>query len=224
MGRQRRFTIDNATYHVFSRGHNKQTIFHQEEDFEKYLKLLAENKQKYNTKIYHYVLMNNHTHLIIYTEEGEDLSNFMRNLNQSYAQYYRLKYGGVGYVWQDRFKSFVIQDGIYLLECGRYVELNPVRAEVVEKPERYKWSSCKVYVLGQYDNIVDYDPEFLGLANDKERCRVLYIEFLNDGLNERRGLDRYFKSGAYGDKSFIERLKNEGLKQTTWRVGRPPKR
>jgi len=85
--------------------------------------------------------MSNHYHIIVFNSVPENLSNGIKLLNQSYTQYFRKKHDGVGHLWQDRFKSFVIQDGKYLLKCGRYVELNPVRAGMVISPEDYKWSS-----------------------------------------------------------------------------------
>ena len=223
MARPLRFIVDNGIYHVLSRGHNRRQIFHDEDDFTKYLEILLKSKEKYDLKLYHYALMTNHIHLIIMVPQSANLSNAMRDLNQTYAQCYRMKYGGVGYVWQGRFKSFLIQNGVYLLQCGRYIEINPVVAGLVKNPEDYRWSSCGNYISGKRDKLVDMDPEFLSLSENLEDRKKIYEEFLKDGLKEKRSIERYFKAGAYGDENFIGILKQRGLKQVTWKVGRPGK-
>ena len=221
MPRIPRFTIDNGFYHVLCRGHNKREIFHEDSDFLKYLKMLREAKITYSVKIYHFTLMPNHVHLILNLVKGDDLSKAMRFLNQRYAQYYRAKYSGSGYVWQGRFKSFLIQSAIYLMRCGRYIELNSVIAGLVTNPEDYRWSSCNVYVRGKKSNLVDIDPEYEAISKNIAERNKIYSEYLRDGLQEKRSLKRYFRDGAYGDNEFIEKLKNIGLRQRTWHVGRP---
>jgi putative transposase len=221
MARMKRFTVENGIYHICSRGHNKQTIFRDDYDYSKYLNVLLDNKFEHNLKIYHYTIMPNHTHLIIESPTGIVLGKAMRNLNQKYAQYFRKKYGGVGYVWQDRFKSFLIQNGIYLLQCGRYIEVNPVKAGIVNKPEDYLWSSYKKYAINEENQIVDYNPEFIGLSENSELRIKKYADFVLDGIKDKRNLERYYNLGAYGDMEFINTLKSKGLKQVSWDKGRP---
>ncbi|PIX15008.1 MAG: hypothetical protein COZ15_05360 [Elusimicrobia bacterium CG_4_10_14_3_um_filter_49_12_50_7] len=221
MPRKPRFTIDDGCYHVLSRGHNKRKIFHEDSDFFKYLKILKAAKIAYSFKIYHFSLIPNHVHLILNTKKGEDLTMAMRFINQHYAQYYRSKYGGSGYVWQDRFKSFLIQSGIYMLRCGIYIELNSVMAGLVNNPEDYRWSSSGIYISGKKSDLVDFDPEYEAISGNKDERRRVYLKYLRDGLKEKRSLKRYFREGAYGDAAFIKKLKKSGLRQSTWRKGRP---
>ncbi len=221
MPRRARFTIEDGNYHILSRGHNKQPIFHEESDYKKYLEFLLNYKIKFSLKIYHYVLMKNHVHLILKSLNGEKLSKSMRGINQGYAQYYRSKYGGIGYLWQDRFKSFVIQEGVYLLECGRYIELNPVRAGIVKEPNEYPWTSYRYYAFGERNTLLDMNPEYLGISEDSARRTKLYSDFVKDGLKERRSLERLLKEGAYGNKNFVECLKGKGLNQVWSHRGRP---
>jgi len=226
MPRKPRFTINNGFYHVLSRGHNKKTIFHNDRDFSKYLKLLLTGKISYGLKIYNYTLMSNHVHLIIMSPTGVNLSRGMRFLNQTYAQYYRAKYGGVGYVWQGRFKSFLIQSGRYLLTCAGYIEINPVKAGIVSKPWNYRWSSCRAYISDYKNKLLDLNPEYLGLSNEIVERRKTYAQFLQEEINEakeRRNLERYFRAGVCGDREFIKRLEKKGLRQTGWHRGRPGK-
>lgn len=223
MPRIARFTIENGTYHILSRGHNQQNIFHEKKDYKKYLILFVEYKELCSLEIYHYCLMSNHIHFILKSPDGDTLSKAMRGINQRYAQYYRKKYGGSGYLWQDRFKSYLIQDGRYLFVCGRYVELNPVKAGICAKPEDYRWSSYKVYAFGAYDPLVSLNPEYLSLSTNPERRSKIYRSFLADGLTERRDINRYFKEGALGDKNFINSLKAKGLRNVWSHKGQPRK-
>ncbi|MEW6556791.1 MAG: transposase [Elusimicrobiota bacterium] len=224
MPRISRFVINNGIYHILSRGHNRQVVFHENEDYQRYLMILADCKQNYSIKLYHYTLMPNHPHLILTLPEGKMLAKAMRKLNQSYAQYYRRKYGGIGYLWQDRFKSFVIQNGLYLLECGRYVETNPVRAELVESPEQYPWSSYRVYVFGERNPILDLNPEYLRLGETPEKRQIAYREFVLCRIIEKRSEKRFFNDGVYGNKEFAEQMKNFGLKPRWSHKGKPKKR
>ena len=165
MPRRARFTIEAGIYHILSRGNNQQVIFHKDEDYQEFLTILSFYKKKYELEIYHYVLMSNHMHLIVKAPDGKGLSEAMRGIKLRYAQYYRKNYGGIGHLWQERFRNFLIQAGRYLLECGRYIELNPVKAGIVEEPKWYYWSSYRAYGEGEKDYLIDFSPEYLGLAD-----------------------------------------------------------
>jgi putative transposase len=145
MPREARMVMDNACYHIITRGNNRVPIFKDESDYEKYLKLVKKYKERFDFKLYGWCLMNNHVHMVL---ESGRISAVMHGLNLSYAQYFRYKYKGVGHFWQDRFKSHVIQRDCYLINCITYIEYNPVRAEIVSRPEDYRWSSYNCRILG----------------------------------------------------------------------------
>lgn len=147
MPRQARTLIENGCYHVTTRGINKNKTFIDDLDYKKYLKLLAKYKKKFQFKLYGWCIMPNHPHLII---SSNNLSKAMHAINFSYAQYFNYRYNKVGYLWQNRFKSFVVNKNKYLLNLIAYIEYNPVRANIVNNPEDYKWSSYRARVLG-YD-------------------------------------------------------------------------
>jgi len=222
MPRRARFTVENGTYHIMLRGNNRSRIFHNDDDFCYFIELLKENKEKFGLKIYHYALMDNHIHLVVQSPDGAKLSAAMKRITVTYTRYYRKIYKGIGHFFQDRFKSFLIQEGKYLLECGRYVELNPVRAEMVKLPGDYRWSSYRVYAESERPGMVDFNPEYEGLGEDKERRATRYREYIKDGILERRNEARFFKQGAYGSKEFIESLGKQGLR-TVWSHGGQPK-
>src|SRR3989304_6142922 len=132
MPRSARIAPGDYVYHILTRGNNRQDVFQEEEDFKKYMELLLRYKEKYKFKLYHYVLMTNHVHLVLEpTERGGGLAEIMKGINLSYAQHYKRKYKHIGHFWQDRYKSIIISKDDYLLACGSYVELNPVRAMIV---------------------------------------------------------------------------------------------
>ncbi|MFC1590778.1 transposase, partial [Candidatus Omnitrophota bacterium] len=146
MPRGSRLILDSACYHVTSRGNEGNITFKKEDDYERYLKLLIRYKHRFDFKLYCWCLMNNHVHMVI---ESARLSKVMHGINLSHAKYFRDNYGGMGHFWQDRFKSYVIQKDRYLINCITYIEYNPVRAKIVQRPEDYKWSSYRSRVLGE---------------------------------------------------------------------------
>jgi putative transposase len=141
MPRLARITLKNACYHIITRGNQKQTVFEDSQDYEKYLSILTKYKKKYKFKLFCFCLMPNHVHLIIEVKEPVMLSKIMKCLNLSYTLYFNAKYKKVGHLWQDRFKSKIIEKDAYLLECIDYIEANPVRVSLVTHLSRYPWSS-----------------------------------------------------------------------------------
>ncbi len=141
MPRAARITIEKACYHIITRGNQKQNVFKTPPDYQKYLLLLTRYKRRYKFKLYCFCLMPNHIHLIIEVDNPEYLSKIMRGLNLSYALYFNLKYSKVGHLWQDRFKSKIIEKDAYLLECIKYIEANPIRAFLTSYMHEYPWSS-----------------------------------------------------------------------------------
>jgi putative transposase len=164
--------------------------------------------------------MDNHVHLIIKALKGKDLSDSMRRIGVMYSGYYRKKYGGSGHLFQGRFKSFLIEEGKYLFECGRYVELNPVSAGIVKNPLSYIWSSYTAY-MGNEDNLVDISPEYLALANTGDRRIRLYKEYVETARTERRDEERFFREGFYGSEEYRKKLEETGLKPKWSHSGRP---
>ena len=156
MPRTARVFIDNACYHIVSRGNQQQEVFYDEQDYDCCLRLVHKYKIKYGCLIYGYCLMNNHVHLILESPLGlKAMSSFMHGLNQSYAMKFNNKYQKVGHLWQNRYKNFIVLKDRYLINLISYVEFNPVRAGVVSSPEDYLWSSYRARVLGQKDIILD---------------------------------------------------------------------
>lgn len=136
-----RLFIENTCYHIYTRGNQKQKVFITRDDFEFYLHQLKRYKRNFSFKLYGYCLMPNHIHLIGEPIKSEELSKLMQCLQRSYTAYYNNKYKKVGHLWQGRFKTKVIHKDQYLIDCIAYVEQNPVRANLVNSPKQYEFSS-----------------------------------------------------------------------------------
>jgi putative transposase len=136
-----RLLIKHACFHIYSRGNQKQKIFLAKDDFEFYLYQLRRYKKKFSFFLYGYCLMPNHIHLIGEPAEPQNVPKLMQCLQRSYTAYYNKKYGKVGHLWQGRFKMKVVAKDEYLINCIAYIEQNPVRANLVNGPHEYEFSS-----------------------------------------------------------------------------------
>ncbi len=155
MPRTARLTIDNGCYHIITRGNQKQLVFMELQDYKIYLHILTKYKRRYKFKLYCYCLMPNHVHLVIEVKKSHILSKIMKGINQTYTLYFNSKYKKVGHLWQDRFLSKVIHRDVYLLDCINYIEVNPIRANLVDNITKYPWSSYNRCLI-QGKNILDY--------------------------------------------------------------------
>lgn len=181
MGRPKRNIDPSGTYHIICRGNNKLPIFRCPEDYQRYLFLLLKAKYAYGFLMYHYVLMPNHVHLLIKPEHGK-FSSCMHLIQTNYAKYFCKKYDFVGHVWQNRFKSISIETDSYLIACGSYIEMNPVRAGIVSQPDEWRWSSCGFYMRGEMNLLLNADPLYESLGKHEEERRIAYRHLL---LNTR---------------------------------------
>jgi REP-associated tyrosine transposase len=228
MPRTARVAPKEIIYHILTRGNNRQNTFKDDSDFRKYLELLCRYKEKYHFKLYHYVLMTNHVHLVMeVTEMGGSLSEIMKVINLSYAQHYKRRYKHIGHFWQDRYKSIIISKDNYLLACGSYVELNPLRARIVDDPKEYKWSSYNAYAYGKKDLLVEEHPIYSDLAVDEAERRRRYRDFVRGMQREKKAMKgEMAKRIVYSNESFTkkitttykisEKIKPTG-RQTGWR-------
>jgi len=157
MPRTARVTLDNVYYHIITRGNQKQKVFEDASDYQRYLSLVARYKKKFCFKLFCFCLMPNHVHLIIEVDNHERLQKIMRGLNLSYTLYFNFKYKKVGHLWQDRFKSRIIEKDTYFLKCIDYIEANPIRANLVKNIYEYPWNSYNFRVKNNkiMDNIPD---------------------------------------------------------------------
>ena len=167
---------------MLTRGHNDQAVFHEDADRQRYLRLLAGVARLYQVKVYHFVLMPNHVHLILETTYGEALSRAMLTLNLTYSLFYRKRYSCSGHLWQGRFKSRWIDRDRSLLACGRYIELNPVRAGLALHPNDYPWSSYRAYAHGSLNSLVTINPLYGTFGATPAQRQFRYRQFIDEAL------------------------------------------
>ena len=178
MPRGKRQVLDNGIYHILNRGHNKDWIFKEADDFYKFKEVIRRYEETYSFGLYHYCIMSNHFHLLMRIPKAEDLPVLMKGICRSYANYHGKTYNHTGYLFQNRYKSIYIDRDSYLLECARYIERNPLRANIVKNLSEYPWSSYNHYAKDDSDDIIILDPLYETLANTPKERRDAYIEYL----------------------------------------------
>lgn len=185
MPRKARLESKTGIYHVMLRGANRQEIFHDDEDCIRFLDTLFKYKTTADMNIFAWCLMNNHVHLLV-KEGNEQLAVTMKRIGVSFAHYYHRKYWTTGHLFQDRFKSEIVETKTYLMTVVRYIHQNPVKAGIVKKIDGWPWSSCLTYYGKQTDFKSLLDREFiLGMfSNDLS----LFRKF-NEEINEDVCLD-----------------------------------
>lgn len=178
MPRQPRLFLSQSYYHIMTRGNNRHQVFRSDDDYVYYLDLIKRYKSGYPFDLFHYCLMSNHVHLLIKTKKASEFSVFMKKLNLSYFHHYNKLYGWVGYFWQDRFKSQPVGKDEYFMQCGKYIELNPVRANLVKKPEEYSYSSYNYYTKGDRNELITEDMFYDSLGSDNNTRQKNYRDMV----------------------------------------------
>ena len=148
MARLPRFVLVGHSQHIIIRGNNREPVFNAEEDYRFFLDKLADAAKKHQCDIHAYVLMTNHVHLLATPHKAESIAKMMQMLGRYYVQYYNYTYQRTGTLWEGRYKASLIDSEQYALLCYRYIELNPLRANMVKHPSEYPWSSYRTMLWG----------------------------------------------------------------------------
>ena len=157
MARLARVVAPGFPHHITQRGNRRQQTFFRDDDYQAYLDLVGEWCSAHDVEIWAYCLMPNHVHLIAVPESADGLRRALGEVHRRYTRLVNFREGWRGHLWQGRFASYVL-DERYLLTAARYVELNPVRAGLVEAPSRYRWSSAAAHARGRDDGVVTVGP------------------------------------------------------------------
>lgn len=227
MPRRARMYLSNYPYHLVQRGNNRQRCFFNTADYQFYLELLSQLLPRYEVTLHAYVLMTNHVHLLLSPQTKDGISCLTRVLGSRYAQYINRKYHRSGTLWEGRHKSSLIDTQSYLLKCYRYVELNPVAASMVERPDDYRWSSYAVNALGDRSDIVSPHSEFLDLGKSREARCIAYRELFQTPLTQL-DVEQIRLASHYcqplGNRGFHRALESKlGISVGQMRRGRPGK-
>ncbi len=219
MARIARVVVPRYPHYITQRGNRGMQTFFSDEDYQAYLDLAAEHCAACGVEIWAWCLMPNHVHLIAVPKTKAALARAIGEVHRRYTQRVNLRQGWRGFLWQGRFASFVM-DQPHLLAAARYVERNPVRAHLVRRPWRYRWSSAKAHLAGKDDALVRVKP-LLDLAGD---WRGLLLEPEDEA--EMEAIRRHGRTGRpLGDLDFVKRLQKRLRRRLVPRKpGRPPKR
>ena len=220
MPRQSRLVLPGLPLHVIQRGNNRMRCFEEHSDFLVYLALLKDALQRHRVLLHAYCLMGNHVHLLVAPQSGDGIATFMHRIGQRYAYYFNRKYSRTGTLWEGRFRSCVVQSRGYILECHRYIELNPVRAGLVNDPLAYRWSSHDVTAGFRSDAMIEIHPEIESIGF--RAYRGLAAEAMAKDL---LAAIREATNGGYplGAEEFLAALAAAGKKAGKGRAGRPTK-
>ncbi len=157
MPRQPRLTVPGLPHHITQRGNRRQQTFFEARDYQVYLNLLATYSAPLDVKIWAYCLMPNHTHVVAVPGTERGLSSLMAEVHRRYTRHINFRMGWTGHLWQSRYASFVMDDA-YTRNCVRYVELNPVRANLCAQPTDWPWSSARAHLSGRDDGVCTVAP------------------------------------------------------------------
>ena len=224
MARIPRNPVGNMVYHILNRANGREKIFKTQKDYESFIEILFEAKEKYPMRIISFCIMPNHWHFVLYPKNGKDLSNFMRWITHTHTQRYHVQYKTIGYghVYQGRYKSFPIEKDNHFLQVCRYVERNSLRAGLVQKAQDWKWSSIWIRENG--------DEEQKNLLSDWPVSipdgYLKWVNILNKNEEDKLEKIRYsIKRGSpYGNESWIKKTaKKLNLISTLIPRGRPKK-
>ncbi len=168
MPRKPRIVLPGHPVHIIQRGNNRSATFYTDDDYRFYLEALHKASKQYHCDIHAYVLMTNHVHLLVTPITESGVSSLMQSVGRRYVRYVNHTYKRTGTLWEGRFKHSLIQDNIYYLICSRYIELNPVRAGMVIRPEDYNWSSYQHNAQGQPNPLIQPHALYLALGQSKD--------------------------------------------------------
>ena len=209
MARQPRFFIPGEALHVIQRGNNREPIFAADEDFQFFLRCLGEAREVHGLAIHAYVLMTNHVHMVATPAHAQSLPKTLQSVGRRYVQHFNRNYRRTGTLWEGRYRATLIDSEEYLLTCMRYVELNPVRARIVDDPMQYRWCSYHVNAHGRPDPIIAFHDVYLRLgstaAERQSAYRALFgcaissaaVELIRETTN---------KNWALGNERFKRRI------------------
>ncbi len=225
MPRRARLSLPGVPWHIIQRGNNRSVCFFAEQDYRFYLHNLQELAERFECAVHAYVLMTNHVHLLVTPAEADGAALLMKHLGQRYVQYANRFYQRSGTLWEGRYRSCLVQTEDYVLACYRYIELNPVRAGLVNHPREYRWSSYGANAMGKADILLTPHEQYLRIERTDTARRAAYRALCKAHL-EVEMLDNIRQSTngnfALGDERFKKQIEKAlGQRARRGKPGRP---
>ena len=211
MAQRSRFCPANVPVHVVQRGNNQQACFTCGQDISAYIHWLSEGAQKYRVAVHGWVFMTNHLHLLLTPSDDTGLSKLMQYLGRQYVRSFNGRYNRSGTLFQARFRSCLVQDTEYLLNCLRYIELNPVRAGITTRPDDYHWSSYHSHAYGIEAAMQTYHDLYLSLGKTSTERQQVYRDLVQTQLDTDAiaRIRRCTNTGLpFGSQQFQQQIKD----------------
>ncbi|MBI5057061.1 MAG: transposase [Nitrospirae bacterium] len=205
MPRIARVVAEEYPHHVIQRGNNREKVFFDKKDKEKYLSLLKKYSDKWKSPVLAYCLMTNHIHLLVKPLEELSLYKMMQGIALCYTQYTNRKYKRTGRLWESRYHSCIVDNEKYLWAVARYIEQNPVRAKMVKAADEFPYSSARAHLNGTEDEII-------GELLFDEKQRKDYAEFVRTNVpeDEMKEIRYYTRTGRpLGREEFVGEMENK---------------
>ena len=218
MARLPRYTIKNQPQHIIQRGLDGQDIFIDNDDYEFYWECLCDAAAANNLKVHAYILMPDHVHLLASPGNERSIPKTLQSLGRRYVQHFNDNHESSGSLWEGRYRATVLDSKEYLITCSRYIELNGVRAGLVEHPKEYDWSSYAHNALGRKDPLISEHRIYKKLATwvkpahkvyrtlFKNRISTAELEIIRDATN---------KGWALGNQKFVKKIEKLGGRRAT---------
>ena len=230
MARLPRYTIPGQPQHLIQRGNNRQPIFAADDDYQVFRDSLVDAATQHDLAIHAYVWMTNHIHLLATPGAEDSISKVFQSVGRKYVQYFNFKYKRSGTLWEGRYRATVVDSERYLLTVMRYIELNPVRADMVAHPRDYRWSSYARNAGGETGKNVDWlmpHREYQRLGRTVQGRQEAYRQLFKaavpkDDLKAIR--DSTHKGWALGSERFARKIETLSQRRAVSKgVGRPKK-
>ena len=218
MPRPPRLVLPGVPLHVVQRGNDRMATFHHATDRDCYRDALLHASRRFGCAIHAYVFMTNHVHLLITPDDDSSPSHMMQSIGRKYVRYINGRYERTGTLWEGRFKSSLVQSERYFLTCSRYIELNPVRAQMVAGPDQYRWSSHRHNALGEADALITPHETYHVLGSSLPERQAAYralfaapmesqtLELIRQAVND---------GDVLGDDDFVERIESTLRRRVT---------
>lgn len=222
MARLPRLYVPGCSHHVIQRGNNRQACFFDEMDYAVYLKKLRDASDKYQVSVHAYVLMTNHVHLLVTPSDELGMSRMMQSLGRYYVRYVNKAYRRSGTLWEGRYKSTLVDNDNYLLTVSRYIELNPVRAAMVQHPSEYPWSSYRSNAMGKAIELITPHALYQQLGDTCEQRQANYCQLFRGRIADytlaeiREATNKAWVLGSDRFKKEIELVANRRAESMGW--------
>jgi len=218
MARLPRFVLPGYPQHVIQRGNNRQQILVEEADYWFLWEKLASAAEKFQCDIHAYILMPNHFHLLLTPWREDGIGKLMQYIGRYYVHYFNRRYERTGTLWEGRYRATLLDPGTYLLPCSRYIELNAVRAGLVDDPRDYGWSSYAYNALGTEDKLVAPHTSYQRLGNSLKARQRAYRKRFEEPLDKAlltQIRNATNKAWLLGDEAFIRSIESKLNRRAT---------